>query len=177
MDVDVNTYLPYDLFTKADIATMANSLEARSPLIDHPLMEWAARLPTSLKIRGKTTKYLLRRAVADWLPPQLLTLPKKGFGIPLAEWLRGPLRDMAHDLLTDTTARQRGLFRPDAVAALLREHERGYDQSAQLWTLIQLERWHRRYLDGPVIPPRRADPRRDQHAPVTVGGHPGGQGS
>jgi asparagine synthase (glutamine-hydrolysing) len=152
IDVDVNTYLPGDLLAKVDICTMANSLEARSPLLDQHLMEWAAGLPTSLKVRGSTTKFLLKRAVADWLPPALLDRPKMGFGVPLATWLRGELRDLAWSVLTDDTARGRGLFRPEAVRALLDRHERGADESRRLWALIQFELWHRRFLDPVRLP-------------------------
>jgi asparagine synthase (glutamine-hydrolysing) len=150
MDVDANTYLPGDLLVKMDIATMANSVEARSPFLDHHLMEWAAGLPADLKIRSGTTKYLLKRAVADWLPAELIGRPKMGFGVPLADWLRTELRELSWDLLTDDTARSRGLFRPDAVAALLRQHNGDRDNSARLWTLIQFELWHRRFVDDPA---------------------------
>ncbi|MGW2200240.1 asparagine synthase (glutamine-hydrolyzing), partial [Streptosporangium sp. NPDC001682] len=112
MDVDVNTYLPGDLLVKVDISTMANSLEARSPFLDHVLMEWAAGLPGELKIRRGTSKYLLKRALADWLPAHLLQRRKMGFGVPLTSWLRTGLRPLAHDLLTDATARDRGIFDP-----------------------------------------------------------------
>ncbi|HZX38988.1 MAG TPA: asparagine synthase (glutamine-hydrolyzing) [Streptomyces sp.] len=153
MDVDVNTYLPGDLLVKVDITTMANSLEARSPFLDHRLMEWAARLPVELKVRGTTTKYLLKRAVADWLPPELLHRPKQGFGVPLAHWLRTELKDVAWDVLTDRTARDRGFFRPETVRALLEEHAAGQNHSRQLWALMQFELWHRRFVDQPLSGP------------------------
>ncbi len=151
IDVDVNTYLPGDLLVKADITTMANSLEARSPLLDHVLMEWAAGLPLSYKVRGGRTKYLLRHAVAPWLPAELAGRPKKGFSVPLARWLRTDLRDLAHDLLTDRTARSRGLFRPPAVAELLRQHAAGIDHASRLWALMQFELWHRMFVDSPSV--------------------------
>jgi asparagine synthase (glutamine-hydrolysing) len=150
IDADLNTYLPGDLLVKADISTMAVSLEARSPLLDHKLIEWAAGLPTSLKVRGGETKYLLKRAIADWLPAQLHKRPKMGFGVPMAKWLRTDLRDLSHDVLTDRTARSRGLFRPEAVADLLRQHAAGADHSSRLWALIQFELWHRMYVDNPT---------------------------
>ncbi|HEX6469622.1 MAG TPA: asparagine synthase (glutamine-hydrolyzing) [Streptosporangiaceae bacterium] len=155
MDVDANTYLPGDLLVKMDIATMANSVEARSPFLDHHLMEWAAGLPADLKIRSGTTKYLLKKAVADWLPAELIGRPKMGFGVPLAAWLRTELRELSWDVLTDATARSRGLFRPDAVAGLLRQHEAGRDHAIRLWALIQFELWHRLFLDGPAAPAGR----------------------
>ncbi|WP_433251046.1 asparagine synthase (glutamine-hydrolyzing) [Streptosporangium sp. CA-135522] len=146
MDVDVNTYLPGDLLVKADISTMACSLEARSPFLDHVLMEWAAGLPGELKIHGGTTKYLLKHALAGWLPAHLLERPKMGFGVPLASWLRTGLRPLAHDLLTDATARDRGIFDPRAVARLLSQHANGRDHSNRIWTLMQFELWHRTHL-------------------------------
>jgi asparagine synthase (glutamine-hydrolysing) len=148
MDVDINTYLPGDLLVKSDITTMANSIEARSPFLDHHLMEWAAGLPADLKIRSGTTKYLLKRAVAEWLPPELVNRPKMGFGVPLAAWLRTELRDLSWDLLTDRTARSRGFFRPETVVQLLRQHGEGADHSPRIWALIQFELWHRIFVDG-----------------------------
>ncbi|MCO6008535.1 asparagine synthase (glutamine-hydrolyzing) [Actinoallomurus purpureus] len=149
MDVDVNTYLPGDLLVKVDIATMANSLEARSPFLDQDLMEWAAGLPARLKVRSGTTKYLLKKAVAEWLPPALVTRPKMGFGVPLARWLRTELSGLSWDVLTDDTARSRGLFRPEAVRELLRRHENGQDHANRIWALIQFELWCRVFLDPP----------------------------
>ncbi|MFD7229324.1 asparagine synthase (glutamine-hydrolyzing) [Streptomyces sp. NPDC059881] len=150
MDVDVNTYLPGDLLVKVDITTMANSLEARSPFLDHRLMEWAARLPTTLKVRGSTTKYLLKKALEDWLPPEVLYRPKQGFGVPLGHWLRTELKDLAWDVLTDGTARSRGFFRPESVRTLLEEHEAGANHTRRLWALMQFELWHRRFVDQPL---------------------------
>ncbi|MEU2429702.1 asparagine synthase (glutamine-hydrolyzing) [Streptomyces sp. NPDC007861] len=158
MDVDVNTYLPGDLLAKVDITTMANSLEARSPFLDHRLMEWAARLPAHLKVRGGTTKYLLKKAMEDWLPPELLHRPKQGFGVPLGHWLRTGLRDVARDVLTDRTARSRGFFRPESVQALLDGHDAGENRTRQLWALMQFELWHRRFVDQPLSGPPVADP-------------------
>jgi asparagine synthase (glutamine-hydrolysing) len=150
MDVDVNTYLPGDLLVKMDIATMANSLEARSPFLDHHLMEWAAGVPVDLKVRSGTLKYLLKRAVAEWLPRELISRPKMGFGVPLAAWLRTELRELSRDVLTDQTARSRGFFRPAAVADLLDQHQAGHDHSNRIWALIQFELWHRTFVDNPL---------------------------
>lgn len=148
MDADVNMYLPGDLLVKVDITTMACSLEARSPFLDHHLMQWAAGLPDRWRINGRTTKYLLRRAVQDWIPRDLAARPKMGFGVPLADWLRGDLREMSHDLLTDGTAASRGLFRLDVMRRLLQEHQAGYDHSVRLWALLQFELWARTWLDS-----------------------------
>jgi asparagine synthase (glutamine-hydrolysing) len=147
MDADVNTYLPGDLLVKVDITTMANSLEARSPLLDHHLMEWAAGIPADLKVRSGTTKYLLKKAVAEWLPTELITRPKMGFGVPLAKWLRTDLRELSWDLLTDQTARSRGFFRAEAVTELLRKHAAGHDHGTRIWALVQFELWHRIFID------------------------------
>lgn len=143
LDVDVNTYLPGDLLVKVDISTMAHSLEARSPFLDHHLMEWAAGLPGRWKVDGQVTKALLKKAMAPWLPSDLITRPKAGFGVPLAEWLRGELRPLAFDLLVDHTARSRGLFKPEVVRRLLKDHVEGRDRADQLWALLQFELWQR----------------------------------
>ncbi|MEO3812785.1 asparagine synthase (glutamine-hydrolyzing) [Sphaerisporangium sp. B11E5] len=160
IDVDIATYLPGDLLVKMDIATMGNSLEARSPFLDHHLLEWAARLPLELKIRSGTTKYLLKRAVAPWLPAEVIDRRKAGFGVPLARWLRGGLREPAYDVLTDHTARSRGLFRPAAVTRLLRAHDAGHDHADRIWALMQFELWHRAFVD-----------RRESRAPARVPGN------
>lgn len=176
---DVAMYLPGDLLTKVDVATMSNSLEARSPLLDHHLMELAARLPSAMKIRGRRRKWVLKEAAKQWLPAHLIDRRKQGFAVPLADWLRGDLRDAAHDVLVDATARGRGYFDPRAVRSLLAEHDAGSNQSMQIWTLMQFELWHRMFLDeAACLAPRRpaAPPLRDvvpdsrRAAPSSAGG-------
>jgi asparagine synthase (glutamine-hydrolysing) len=162
MDVDVQTYLPGDLLAKVDITTMACSLEARSPFLDHHLMEWAAGLPAQLKVHWLTTKVLLKQAMLPWLPNDLVTRRKQGFGVPIASWLRTELRDMSWDVLTDSTARSRGLFRPEAVSGLLSEHEQGIDHSRQIWALIQFELWHRNFIDNQPTGYRAPQPGPDE---------------
>ena len=148
LDVDVNTYLPDDLLVKVDIATMAHGLEGRSPFLDHRLMEFAASLPPNLKLRGTQKKYLLKRLAADRLPPALLKLPKKGFGVPIDHWFRGELRQFARDVLLDERARTRGYFEMAAVEQLLREHASGQaNWHFQIWNLMMLELWHRMFID------------------------------
>jgi asparagine synthase (glutamine-hydrolysing) len=169
LDIDANTYLPGDLLVKVDITTMANSLEARSPFLDHHLIEWAAGLPTDLKVRSGTTKYLLKKALADWLPAELIHRKKMGFGVPLAAWLRNDLRELAWDVLTDHTARSRGLFRPEAVTSLLRQHEAGRDHSSRIWALIQFELWHRVHRDDGASSRWTPEQLRGPGATVTAG--------
>ncbi len=148
LEVDVSTYLPDDLLVKMDIATMAHSLEARSPLLDHQLMEFAAALPARLKLRGMEKKVAFRAALRGWLPDEVLDAPKQGFCVPIDEWLRGELRELAYDALLDPVARDRGYFRPDRVRDLLDRHVSGTeDRSQAIWTLLMLELWHRELVD------------------------------
>ena len=151
MEVDINTYLPGDLLVKVDITTMACSLEARAPFLDHQLMEWAAGLPGQLKIRRGATKFLLKQAMAPWLPPELLDRRKQGFGVPLATWLRVDFRELARDVLTDATAQiRRGLFRPEAIASMLREHDQGRDHASRLWAHLAISTdLYRLFVDTP----------------------------
>src|SRR5204863_1139587 len=109
---DTLLYLPEDLLAKVDIASMANSLEARSPFLDHRLVEFCAALPSSYKLRGRTSKWLLRRLMRDRLPPEVLTRSKMGFGVPVGEWLRGDLRPLLEDTVLSSRATQRGYFNP-----------------------------------------------------------------
>ena len=149
LHVDTLTYLPDDLLVKVDIATMAHGLEARSPLLDHPLVEFAARLPSRLKLRGSRGKRVLRRAAADLLPAPILRRRKAGFGVPIGRWFRGELRGYLEDVLLSPSALGRGFFDPAAVRALVRSHGHGLrDRSAQLWALLMLELWCRRFLDA-----------------------------
>jgi asparagine synthase (glutamine-hydrolysing) len=149
LDTDVRTYLPDDLLTKVDIATMSCSLEARSPLLDHELVEFAASLPTCEKIQGKEKKVVFRRALRGLVPDEILDAPKRGFHPPLADWLRGELGSFAREVLLDRTARERGHLRPDRVAALLDLHTRGLeDHSEGIWRLMIYELWHREFVDG-----------------------------
>jgi len=146
--LDVRTYLPGDLLLKADLASMAHSLEVRSPLLDHAVLELGVSLPDSLKLDGLRGKVALRRAFADALPPEVAGRGKTGFGVPIARWFREELRAFATDLLLGETARARGLFSPGAVARLLHEHVSGRaDHAHRLWCLLMLELWQREYVD------------------------------
>jgi asparagine synthase (glutamine-hydrolysing) len=147
LETDVNTYLPGDLLTKMDIASMAYSLEARSPLLDAELMQFAASLPASRKARFTSKKWILRRAYRGRIPDQVLDGPKRGFGVPLGAWFRGELRDFAREVLLDPATLDRGLTREAPVRALLDQHELGgADWSMQIWALLMLELWQREFL-------------------------------
>jgi len=146
--VDVEVYLPGQLLTKIDIATMAHSLEGRSPLLDHELMEFAASLPPDLKLRGREKKVALRGALRGWIPDEILDGPKKGFKLPIADWFRGELRGYAREMLLDPVARGRGFFREPYVRGLLDRHAAGQeDNSLGIWNLLNLELWHRELVD------------------------------
>jgi asparagine synthase (glutamine-hydrolysing) len=148
MSVDIQSYLPYDLLVKVDIATMANGLEARSPFLDHEVMEFAARLPGSIKTRGRVLKHLLKKAFADLLPPENVNRRKMGFGVPVGRWFRGPLRSFLIDTLLDERSRRRGYFQMTEVERTVREHtESRADHSFSLWNLLMLELWHREFID------------------------------
>src|SRR5207302_3582976 len=147
---DTLLYLPGDVLAKVDIASMANSLEARSPLLDHRLVEFCAALPSSYKLRGRTSKWLLRQLMRDRLPPAILTRPKMGFGVPVGEWLRGELRPLLEDTVLSRRALNRGYFRPAAVRSLVDEHtSRRADRTPHLWALLMLEMWFQTFVDAP----------------------------
>jgi asparagine synthase (glutamine-hydrolysing) len=148
MYVDVHTYLPDDILTKVDRMSMAVSLESREPLLDHRLLEFAARVPASLKLRDGVSKYLLRRLLASRLPPAILSRGKHGFDAPIAEWLRGPLQPMLHDLVGGRRSLERGVFVPAVVRRLLDQHRTGAaDHPHRLWQLLMLELWFERFVD------------------------------
>lgn len=152
--VDMLTYLPGALLVKVDIASMAYALEARSPMLDHHVVELAARMPIDCKVRGKRTKRILIEAHHDKLPPSIQRRGKMGFRVPLDEWFRGELREMVHDLLLDRRSLERGYFRRGALEQMLAEHDTGaWNHGDALWALLFLEKWHRMFLD-PATPPR-----------------------
>jgi asparagine synthase (glutamine-hydrolysing) len=146
---DIETYLPADLLVKMDIATMAHSVEARSPFLDHHVMEFAASLPAALKLRGSDGKRILKTALRGTVPDEILERPKMGFGVPLARWFREELREIPSDVLLDDHARSRGYLRGSEVEKIIRQHRAGdADHSLRLWVLLQLEMWHREVLDA-----------------------------
>ena len=145
---DQMTYLPNDLLVKVDIATMAVSLEARSPFLDHHVIEFAASLPENLKVRRLTTKYLLKKVLRKLLPSENLDRRKMGFGVPIGHWFRGKMQPFLREVILSDKALRRGLFKPDAVRQLVELHARGErDYSHQLWTLLMLELWFNRFID------------------------------
>jgi asparagine synthase (glutamine-hydrolysing) len=146
---DLVTYLPCDLMTKVDIASMANSLECRAPFLDYRVVELAAQMPIGYKLHRGRGKRILREAFPDLLPASLTRRPKMGFGVPLRDWFRGDLRGFVRSVLLDPRSLERGYFRPVAVERVLDEHERGaFDHGHRLWGLLCLELWHRQWFDA-----------------------------
>jgi asparagine synthase (glutamine-hydrolysing) len=146
--LDSKTYLPSDILTKVDRMSMAASLEARVPLLDHKLIEFVTQIPTALKLKGLETKYIFRKAVVGIVPGEILNRPKQGFGVPINEWINLQLRDKIHETLSDKRALERGYFDAKYIKVLLDEHAaKRRDHSYSLWILYMLELWHREYLD------------------------------
>ena len=149
--VDVNSYLPDDLLVKVDIASMAVALEARSPMLDHELMEFAARLPSRFKMNRRSRKWIFKRALRELLPRQIIERPKMGFGVPLDHWFREGLSSFMRETLLSRSCIERGYFNPAFVRRLIEEHcARLGNWHYQLWTLLMLELWHRRFIDRPI---------------------------
>jgi asparagine synthase (glutamine-hydrolysing) len=146
--VDTRTYMIDDVLTKVDRMSMAVSLEAREPLLDHKLLEFAARVPLSLKLKHGQNKYLLRRILERHVPRSISERRKRGFAAPIGEWLRGPLSAMTSELLLDGHLRRRGIFEPREIARLWEEHRSGRaEHPHRLWQLVMLELWFRRFID------------------------------
>lgn len=146
--LDTNTYLPNDLLVKVDIASMANSLEARSPFLDHKLMEFVACLPSGYKMKGLIKKYILKKALVDFIPQANLWRKKMGFGVPLNAWFRNELRDFLNQTLLSDKSLKRGYFKPEHIKRMVQSHAAGRrDYSYQLWALLMLELWHERFID------------------------------
>ncbi|MDZ4767859.1 MAG: asparagine synthase (glutamine-hydrolyzing) [Chloroflexota bacterium] len=149
---NLTTYLPDDLLIKTDRSSMAASLEARAPFLTAPVLEAAWALPPSLKLRGRTTKYILREVARDLIPADLIDRPKHGFGVPLGAWLRRDL-GVVRELLLSGEARGRGLLHLPAVERLIADHADGRrDHGGRLWALLTLESWHRQFIDAAAIP-------------------------
>ena len=148
--VDTRLYLAEDILTKVDRASMAVSLEVRAPFLDPRVAEFAASLPSHYKLRGHKTKYILKKAVNKLLPPFVTKRGKKGFGVPVAEWLKFKLRPLARDLLSPERVRRAGVFNPSYITRLQDEHERGVANHRKLlWTLLMFELWHESFVETP----------------------------
>ena len=128
--------------------SMAASIESRVPFLDHPLTEWVAKLPESMKLRGTTTKWILREAMKNILPAPILSRKKMGFPVPVGTWLRTHWRTLLDEYVTSDRAHSRGIFDPDAVRRIVSEHLSGINHSERLWALLTFEVWARIFLDG-----------------------------
>jgi asparagine synthase (glutamine-hydrolysing) len=158
MIADILTYLPCDLLFKVDMASMAHSLECRSPFLDHRVVELALAMPLARKLSARPgqSKRVLKRAFADLLPREIQRRAKMGFGVPIDRWFRGALKDELRAVLLDPVALARGLFRPEAVKRLIDEHILGRrDHAYRLWALLMLELWFRHHIDAAASPSRR----------------------
>lgn len=146
--LDLATYLPGDILTKVDRASMAVSLETRAPLLDHRLVEFSFRLPSSLHLRGGKTKWILRQILAKHLPPELFERPKMGFAVPIGDWLRTDLRDWAESLLNERTLSDQGLLQPEPVRSLWKQHLSGrVNAQYELWVVLMLTSWVESYSE------------------------------
>jgi asparagine synthase (glutamine-hydrolysing) len=155
-DQDFRYYLPLDILTKVDRMSMAHSLEARVPLLDHPFVEFAASISADWKWHRGRTKYIFVKALRGLLPDEILDRSKKGFGVPLNRWFRGPLRPLVRELLLSDSCRKRGIFDETYLIRLITRQEQGRPLDLHLWTLMSFELWCRTFLDrksSPVVPP------------------------
>jgi asparagine synthase (glutamine-hydrolysing) len=156
--LDLKTYLPGDILTKVDRASMAHALEVRVPLLDHKLVEWMSGLPPSLKLRGNEGKYVFKKALEPYLPDDILYRDKMGFAVPLASWFRGPLRQRVRDALLGETLASTGIFNMNFLEEMLDHHQSGQrDYSTALWTLLMFDAFLRNLeKQSPVIGEKRA---------------------
>lgn len=154
---DTKLWLPDYLLLRGDKLTMAHSIEGRVPLLDHKLVEFAARLPDRMKLRSRQRKWLLKQAASRLLPKDIIERKKQGFPIPIEKWLKDEAKDLVHDCLSEEVVRRRGLFSPQYVRELVKAHESGYaDRATEIWGLVSLEIWSRRFLDQaePSVAPK-----------------------
>ncbi len=149
---DLIQYLPDDILTKVDRASMAVSLEARVPLLDHAVVEFAWRLPLNWKIHGRTQKWVLRQVLGRHVPAALFERPKTGFGVPIGQWLRGPLKDWATDLLDANALQTDGILNPGVVTSAWNAHQAGLgNHEHQLWAILMFQSWwtaNRRHIEA-----------------------------
>ena len=145
--LDLNFYMAEDILTKVDRASMAVSLEVRAPFLDPRVAEFAANIPLDYKLKGSKGKYILKKAMENLLPKNILHRPKKGFGIPIADWLKGRLNPLMHDLLNPKRLENQGLFNAEFVQKLIKEHETNVaSHHKQLWTLLVFQLWFDNFL-------------------------------
>ncbi len=144
--VDTKTYL-HELLMKQDQMSMAASIESRVPFLDHKLMEFSASMPRQMKLRGNTTKYVLRKAMENILPAEILSRGKMGFPVPVGKWFRGPFKHLIDDYVLSERSLSRGLFDPEYIKSLVNRHMQGEDHDERLWALLNLEMWQRRTFD------------------------------
>jgi asparagine synthase (glutamine-hydrolysing) len=150
--LDIKTYLVDDVLVKVDRASMANSLEVRSPLLDHVLMELIARMPSSLKLKGKVGKYIFKKSLERLLPEEILTRRKQGFGVPLAEWFRKDLKETSRALLLQPDPM--GVLNSETIEHLWTKHQSGFsDFSTTLWTLLMFRMWQESFHKNPGAGP------------------------
>ncbi len=148
LDLDFGLYLPDTLMVKIDIASMAHSLEARSPFLDHKFIEFVARIPSSLKLKdGIKSKYILKRAAEPYLPSEVIYREKMGFGVPIDHWFRNELKDMVYDILLSKSAIERGYFKKEYIEDLLNRHQKGENWQYLIWNLLMLELWFLMFID------------------------------
>jgi asparagine synthase (glutamine-hydrolysing) len=150
--LDLKSYLPLDILTKVDRMSMAHSLEARVPLLDHKLVEFAATIPAELKLKQGATKYIFKKAMRGVLPEAIIDRRKHGFAVPLGQWFKGRFDDFVHDLLLSDTCKRRGIINTRHVEHLINLHRGGRQLDSQLWTLISFELWCRTFMDKKPTP-------------------------
>ena len=155
LNLDLELYLPDTLMAKVDIASMAHSLEARAPMLDHHFLEFVARIPPELKLKnGKQSKYIFKKAAEPFLPQEIIYRPKMGFGVPTDHWFREELKDLVNDTLLSSRATGRGYFRRDSLEKMLAEHQSGKKNwQYVIWNLLMLELWHQMFIDQTLTPP------------------------
>jgi asparagine synthase (glutamine-hydrolysing) len=147
--LDLKTWLPGDILTKVDRASMAHALEVRVPLLDHPLVEWLASLPPTFKLQGREGKYLFKKALEPYLPADTLYRPKMGFSVPLAAWFRGPLKERVRHAVLGAGLADSGIFDRSFLQRLVDQHQSGVrDHSVPLWSLLMFEAFQRNVLDA-----------------------------
>jgi asparagine synthase (glutamine-hydrolysing) len=144
--LDIKTYLTDDILVKVDRASMANSLEVRAPILDHKFMELVATIPSSLKLQGRNGKYIFKKALERILPNNILYRKKMGFGVPLADWFRNELKDLAYETIFNNP--QDDLFQKSTIEQIWRQHQNGFrDHSTPLWTLFMFRLWQQQFVN------------------------------